>query len=334
MPIRKSVPSRDLARCTYLVWGSPKCGKTTFASRFPGAVFIATEDGMKGVEAARWESEDGRYVVQTWQEILDATKELLSVTPRPSMIVIDTLDNACLLIEQHFCKKYDVEFKNDGDLAFGKGNSLINGELRRYLLKLSSMGVGIILISHTAAVEKHGKKGQITVDQPSISEKVMPMILGMVDFTFYCTTDTYKKSADSEPVTRHVLYTRPAPTHIAGHRIGNLPEVLPLSYFEFVKAFNEGVAAGARPGNGRAAATEPPKPEPQAREAAPATEPATAPQSTISSATPAIPASRRQVAKKHATTEAPDGKESAPATTTEPTTAPTTTPTPPTTDVA
>jgi hypothetical protein len=246
MPIRKSTPSADLNRCTYLVWGSPKCGKTTFASRFPGAAFIATEDGMKGVEASRWETQDGRYVVQSWQEILDATKELLGSTPRPSMIIIDTLDNAILLLERHYCDKYGVDFKNDGDLGFGKGTSLINGELRRYLMKLSSMGVGIILISHTAAVEKHGKKGAVTVDQPSIPDKVMPMILGMVDFTLYCTTDTFKKSADSEPITRHVLYTRPAPTHVAGHRIGNLPEVLPLSYFEFAKAFAEGTAAKAQ----------------------------------------------------------------------------------------
>ena len=247
MPIRKSTPSTDLTRCTYLVWGSPKCGKTTFASRFPGVAFIATEDGMKGVEAMRWETEDGRYVVRTWQELLDATKELLSATPRPTAIAIDTLDNACLLLEDHFCKKYDVEFKNDGDLMYGKGTSLINSELRRYLLKLSSCGVGIILISHTQAHEKNTKKGQVTVDMPSINDKVMPMILGMVDFTFFCTTDTFKKSADSDPITRHVMYTRPAANHVAGHRIGNLPEVLPLSYQAFVKAFNEGMTKSGKP---------------------------------------------------------------------------------------
>ena len=170
MPIRKSTPSFDLTHCTYLVWGSPKCGKTTFASRFPGVAFIATEDGMKGVEAMRWETEDGRYVVRTWQELLDATKELLSSTPRPTSIAIDTLDNACLLLEDHFCKKYEVEFKNDGDLGFGKGTSIINSELRRYLLKLSSCGVGIILISHTKTNTKKQKKGEVSVDMPSIDD--------------------------------------------------------------------------------------------------------------------------------------------------------------------
>jgi hypothetical protein len=256
MPIRKSVPTTDLTHCSYLIWGQPKSGKTTMASRFPGAAFIATEDGLKGLEALRWEAEDGRYVVQSWQELLDATKELLAATPRPNMIVIDTLDNACLLLEQHYCKKYEVEFKNDGDLKFGKGNSLINGELRRYLLKLSSMGVGIILISHTASTERNTKKGAVTMDVPSINEKVMPMILGMVDFTFYCTTDTFKKGADSEPVTRHVMYTRPSTHHVAGHRIGNLPEVLPLNYREFVKAFEEGTKSGGATKNTTSTATE------------------------------------------------------------------------------
>jgi hypothetical protein len=60
MPVRKSTPAADLTRCTYLIWGSVKCGKTTFASRFPSAVFIATEDGMKGVEASRWETDFSR----------------------------------------------------------------------------------------------------------------------------------------------------------------------------------------------------------------------------------------------------------------------------------
>ena len=264
MPIRKSTPSFDLTHCTYLVWGSPKCGKTTFASRFPGVAFIATEDGMKGVEAMRWETEDGRYVVRTWQELLDATKELLSSTPRPTSIAIDTLDNACLLLEDHFCKKYEVEFKNDGDLGFGKGTSIINSELRRYLLKLSSCGVGIILISHTKTNTKKQKKGEVSVDMPSIDDRVMPMILGMVDFTFFCTTDTFKKGANSDPITRHIMYTRPATNHVAGHRIGNLPEVLPLSYQAFVKAFNEGTAAAvASKAGGKIAAPAPVSPSPQ-----------------------------------------------------------------------
>jgi hypothetical protein len=156
------------------------------------------------------------------------------------MIVLDTVDNAYFLLEQHMCKKYNVEYKNDDDLAFGKGTALINAELRRYLLKLSSMGVGIVLTSHTAAAERDTKKGHVTVEHPSLPEKVMPMVLGMVDFIFYCTTDVFKKSADAEPITRHVMYTRPAPTHVAGHRIGNLPEVMPLSYVEFAKAFAAG----------------------------------------------------------------------------------------------
>ena len=243
MPIRKSIPATDLTGCSYLVWGAVKTGKTTFASRFPGVVFLACEDGMKGVQADRWEGDDGHYVLRSWEELTQATTEVLALSPRPSMIAIDTIDNAYFLLEQHICRRYSVEYKNDDALAFGKGAALINAELRRYLLKLSSIGVGIILTSHTAPAERDTKKGHLTVDHPSIPDKVMPMILGMMDFIFFCTTDTFKKSADAEPETRHIMYTRPAPTHIAGHRIGRLPEVLPLSYFEFVKAFAKGAGA-------------------------------------------------------------------------------------------
>ena len=66
---------------------------------------------------------------------------------------------------------------------------------------------------------------------------------------------------DGKPVWQRVMRTKPSPNYDAGDRTGRLPEVIPLDFSSFVKAFNN-TATGA------AASAARPKPEPTASAAA------------------------------------------------------------------
>ena len=66
---------------------------------------------------------------------------------------------------------------------------------------------------------------------------------------------------DGKLVWQRVMRTKPSPNYDAGDRTGRLPEVIPLDFPSFMKAFNN-TAAGA------AASAARPKPEPTASAAA------------------------------------------------------------------
>jgi len=232
MPIKTAEPIVDLSRKTLLIFGSPKVGKSTFAASFPGATFLATEAGLNDLTCNRYEYPDGRYVISSWDELLAATAEL--VTAGVKMIVLDTCDNAYAMCEQHVCAKFGVEYKTDDKLSFGKGSSIINGEFKRYLTKLSSLGLGLILTSHATQEQRDTRMGKVAVSVPTIPDKIRPTITGMVDMILYCDA---RMAADGVTVER-VIHSKPNPFFEAGDRTGRLPEVLPLNYQAFAAAYN------------------------------------------------------------------------------------------------
>jgi hypothetical protein len=243
MPIKQFKPVCDPLKSLYLLWGDVKIGKTTFASEFPGVVFLATEAGLSNIGTTRWEAEDGRYVISSWEELCQATREV--VNTKPSLICIDTADNAYFLLEQHICKKYGVEYKTDGSLSYGKGSSIINSAFRAYIQQLSSLGIGVILTSHSVVEERETRTGKMMIAKPSLSQKASSMILGMADFILYCTTRAVPDG--DQKVIKRVMCTKPHPAYEAGDRTGLLPEVIDLDFEKFISVFKKTTPASATP---------------------------------------------------------------------------------------
>lgn len=236
MPISKPPVVNDLARKTILLWGPPKIGKSCLASQFPDAVFIATERGLDDLEATRWMANDERYVVNGWEEICLATREVIESGAKT--IVLDTADNAYFMCESHICNKYGVDYRTDGTLAYGKGTALINNEFRRYLLKTVSVGVGVILVSHATVEELEDRKMAI----PTLPDKIRPMLMGMMDMILYMTVQSIMIAGT--PTVQRIIHTKPSPHYIAGDRTGRLPATIVLpddptqNYATFITAFN------------------------------------------------------------------------------------------------
>ncbi|MBI1374517.1 MAG: AAA family ATPase [Phycisphaera sp.] len=200
---------------------------STFASRFPDALFFECEPGLSELEVYK-------VPTYTWEDLLEACRLVGAGKHEFQTIVIDTVDNAFKYCSEYVCKKHGVEY--EGDLDHGKGWAFVKNEWHRVLTKLASLPYGLILISHATEKEVKTRTGPYTRVQPSLPDRARHVVLGLVDMILYCDTAQRKDEAGNVVVER-VIRTKPHPTYEAGDRTGRLPEVMPLDYGAFVEAF-------------------------------------------------------------------------------------------------
>ena len=213
----------DLRKMVHFIFGHPKCGKSTLASQFPGACFLATERGLDHLSATRWENKDGDYVVKTWEEVTEATKEIIESKLYTS-IILDTIGNLCVLADEYVCRKGGEEFRNDGKLSYGKGAAMVVSLLRRYFAHVSSYGMGVIMIAHSTSKTLDTRTGKIEktiamIPGDNKAGDLLTALLGMADTILFL---------DSEPNGTRVIRTKPAATFDAGDRTGTLPAIINL----------------------------------------------------------------------------------------------------------
>ncbi|MDZ4848405.1 MAG: ATP-binding protein [Pirellulaceae bacterium] len=242
LPTQRSKTVAELGKQTILLYGTPKSGKSEFSSKFPDTIFFECEPGLNHLEV---------FKVPTfkWDDFLEACK-LVAKSDHPfKTIVIDTVDNAFKMCSEHVCAKYGVDY--EGDLGHGKGWALVKNEWHRVLTRLASLPYGLILISHAQDKTIETRTGEYTKTQPSLPDRARNVVLGLVDIILFGDSVAKKDAAGNVTIER-VLRTKPHPTYEAGDRTGRLPEVLPLDYDAFVKAFNS-PARSQDSGNGSAA---------------------------------------------------------------------------------
>lgn len=239
LPTAPSKPTVDLSQQTILVYGPPKIGKSTFASRFPEALFLECEPGLNQLEVFK-------LPTYSWDTFLAACKLVAAGDHQFKTIVIDTIDNAFKSCSDHVCGKHGIEY--EGDMAHGKGWALVKNEWHRVLTRLASLPYGLILISHAVDKTIETRTGQFTKTQPSLPDRARAVVLGLVDMILFCDTVAGKDAAGNVVVDR-VIRTKPHPTYEAGDRTGRLPEQLPLEFNAFFAAFSS-AAPGGRPGTG------------------------------------------------------------------------------------
>lgn len=242
LPTEKTKPVTDLSKQTILLYGRPKIGKSEMSSKAPNAIFFECEPGLNHLEVFK-------VPTYKWEDFLDACKLIAKGDHPFETIILDTIDNLFKFCSEYVCAKYGVEY--EGDLPHGRGWALVKGEWHRVLTRLASLPYGLILISHAVDKVIETRTGEYTKTMPSLPDRARSVVLGLVDIILFADSIVKKDAAGNVTIER-VLRTKPHPTYEAGDRTGRLPEVLPLDYDAFVKAFNT-PARGQSSGNGNAA---------------------------------------------------------------------------------
>lgn len=229
--IEPTVISRDLKGKYILVYGKPKTGKTTLASRFPKNLLIAFEkgynaiDGIKAVDINKWA--DFKLVLRQLEK--PEAREMYDT------ITIDTTTIAYEMCEQYVCAQNAVQ--SISDIPWGQGYSATKKEFEKCLRKITMLGYGLVLISHIETrKEKTSDDSEIEILAPSMPKRCYEVVNQIVDIIGYISTEW-----DDMGNSIRWLYTRQTPTVMAGSRFKYLAPKIKLGYEELVKAINDAI---------------------------------------------------------------------------------------------
>lgn len=220
LPNQKTKPKQNLEDFIIFIYGLPKIGKSTFASKFNNPIFLATEAGLDSLEVYQ-------IPINSWQEFLKTKEELKRGEHNYKTIVIDTVDNLFLWCNDFIMKKHLIEHASD--LEWGKGWELVRNEFRRHIIDLSFFPYGLIMISHSEEreIRKRHDPDTHTKITFTLPRNARHLISGMADMILFFDMEKDKR----------IIRTKPSANHDAGDRTGRLSELIPLNYNTFLEEF-------------------------------------------------------------------------------------------------
>jgi hypothetical protein len=231
LSIEPTVISRDLKGKYLLLYGKPKTGKTTMASRFPKNLLVAFEKGYNAIDGIK------AVDVNKWSEFRQVLRQLEKPEAQEmyDTITIDTTTIAYEMCEQFVCSQNGVQ--SIRDIPWGQGWTLAKKEFESCLRKITMLGYGLVLISHIETrKEKTADDSEIEILAPSMPKRCYEVVNQIVDIIGYIATEW-----DDEGNSHRWLYTRQTPTVMAGSRFPYLAPKIKLGYDELVKAINEAI---------------------------------------------------------------------------------------------
>lgn len=228
LPDKKVYEGYDLSKIRMLLYGLPKIGKSTFASKFNKTLFLATEKGLKGLDVFQ-------INISNWLDFVQAVELLLGKKHDFHTVAIDTVDNLFKYCLDYVCTKHHIDHPSDS--KWGKGWDLLQHEFEKWILKLSMSDMGLIFISHARESEVMNKHSKWTKIGPSIPNQARKVILPFVDIIGYCCVVEEQKGKDF--VERRSIVFKPSDLIEAGDRTGFMPERINLRYESFKKYFEK-----------------------------------------------------------------------------------------------
>ena len=214
-----------------VVYGPEGVGKSTFASRFPNAVFIDTEGSTKPLDVARFDPPT------SWEMLMQEVGYVRSHPTEFNTLVIDTADWAEKLCIKKICDKA----QKDGieDFGWGKGYVYVQEEFGRLLNELEEVvhaGINVVIAAHAKMnkVEQPDEMGAYDRWELKLTKQTAPMLKEWADALFFANyktivVNTGDKKYKGQGGQQRIMYT----THTAAWDAKNrhsLPDVLPFDY--------------------------------------------------------------------------------------------------------
>ncbi len=223
--IEKTKVSKGLDGQTVLLYGRAKVGKTTLANEFPNVLFLATESGHSHLEC-------DKVNCNSWSKFLEACALIAGGKHEYKTVCVDTIDNLVDYCTEAVCSENGIS--HPSELAMGRGWALVTTELKRAMMKLASLPVTVVFISHSSKEVIETSTGR-KYDRWSISVsgKNKGVFLNMCDLILFI--DFVSDNGEMKRIIR----TKPCQSWESGDRSGKLPEQLPLSYKDLKEAMEK-----------------------------------------------------------------------------------------------
>lgn len=217
-------------------YGPEGIGKSTFAARFPNAVFIDTEGSTKDMDVARLPRPS------SWEYLLQEIQYVKGTPGICGTLVIDTVDWAEQLCVEYICNKH----QKDGIESFGYGNGYVYAkeEFGRFLNRLEDIvesGVNVVLTAH-AHIKKFEQPDEMgAYDRWELklgkktSSQTAPLVKEWADMLLFVNYKTYSIAVDDKGKKhkgqggKRIMYTSHHPCWDAKNRYG-LPDECDFDY--------------------------------------------------------------------------------------------------------
>ena len=233
--------SRDLRGYSVLFYGTPKSGKTTIASHFPGAVIFAFEKGYSAIPGIM------ATPVNSWAEFRKLLIELKddAIKQQFQTVVIDTADIAYDYCEKYICNNNGVDAI--GDIPYGKGYGLVQDEFDTCIRKIIQLDYGLVLISHsTDRVERDEQGNEYTRMEPTLDKRGRLVCERTCDII-----GLSRPTTNSEGQIETRLYLRETPRYVAGSRFKYMPDYIVFTYENLVDAIGKAIDKEAAENNNK-----------------------------------------------------------------------------------
>jgi len=227
-------------------YGVEGVGKTTFAGKWPGAVFIDIEDGSGHYDVARMPRPT------EWLGLL-AEIEAAAKMPEIGTLVIDTADAAEALCISHVLtvnKKKGLE-----DFGYGKGYTYLGEEFAKLLAaldKVTAAGKNVLVLAHAQIrkFEQPDEMGAYDRWELKLQKKCAPLVKEWCDLLMFANykTDVIKDpdgtKAKAVGGKKRVMYAVHSASWDAKNRLGLLDE-MPFDFSEIEEKIPKG--SGSEP---------------------------------------------------------------------------------------
>tara|TARA_R110002012_G_scaffold7140_1_gene33664 strand:- start:3497 stop:4270 length:774 start_codon:yes stop_codon:yes gene_type:complete len=227
------------------IQGTDGIGKSTFGAGSIDPIFIQAEDGLSFINAPRFPQAD------TWAEMLEQIKSLVTEEHQYKTVVLDTTDAAAKLGEAYVCEQNGWSSAADPKAGYG---AFYVAEENAWVHLLSGLnvlhtqkGMNVILLSHVASkAYKDPELEPYDRWEMRCNKKVNSLIKDWVDFNLFANYETQliKDGQKARGVSygNRGLYTRFAAAYDAKSRL-ELPNKLEFSWNNFMEAYTAALAA-------------------------------------------------------------------------------------------
>ena len=230
--------SRDLSGYITYIYGKGKTGKTTLASQMEKSLLLAWEKGYNAIPGIM------AVDVKSWSEMKMILRDLKKPEAQEMYkgIVVDTVDIAAAACEKYVCSQNGVD--SLGDLAWGKGWTLVKKELEETFRAITQLGYALFFISHEKEkVFKRENGTEYNQHVPSISPSYNEIIKDMADIYGYA--HQVRNEETGEVTVRLTLRSMDGSAD-TGCRFKYIVPEIDFTYPALVKALNDAIDKEAK----------------------------------------------------------------------------------------
>ena len=235
---------RQTAAIKGLVYGVPGIGKTTFAAKWPGALFLDVEGSSEQLDNDDISRIDPAPA--TYREFLSMIDQIAVDTMGFKTLVIDTADWLESMMIRQICQDAGISSIEKYEKGFGKGWTKVCETWAELLDKLDRIrkqkGMNILFVAH-ARIRKFEPADDVAYDRYTLSqnEKSGDILKKWADIILFTKHSVLVTENEDGKIKAHsngkrMMYTTFNPCWDAKNRFG-LPEELPFEFSKIAHIF-------------------------------------------------------------------------------------------------